>query len=395
MGLLLLQRVAPAPFAPLQRQLRLGDHTAALPPDGASAPEAAVELMLQAAEQHGIAHIGRPQAEVAASQELMTAFYSGTRHPLTQRQHEAAGAQHRHAESEAARQLLKHEEFLHNAVLKPLLVCIPPMRCETDSNAGTEASARTMEELRWSHFMVRSRALNLHPWCPQQPQMAVVPFLDMLNHTARNPNVTYQYRPGEGVIVVASRPIKGAEELALNYGDYRQRGCLFSSAAEQATTSESIASTMRRIELRQAREWDTAAHADSGDEEDNIEEAPFGHGLQQQKQENEQQHSYKEHQAPSEGGRGEGNENEARTEAVWTWRFGFPRSDDEKAYVASRLWSKGLKRRIAQLTDVRRRGRPGEFVIGVPEGLRHLREQRERLERERFAGATVFPPQNV
>ncbi|RHW67570.1 SET domain containing protein [Trypanosoma brucei equiperdum] len=140
---------------------------------------------------------------------------------------------------------------------------------------------------------------------------------------------------------------------------------------------------MRLIESRQMHEWDNAA--DSSLDVDHPEDAPFGQGPERQQQRDGKSNL---------GDQSDYGE-EARMEATWLWRFGFPRTEDEKAYVASHLWSKGLRRRVAQLTDVRRRGRPGEFVIGVPEGLQHLREQRERLERERFGGVKVFPPQNA
>jgi hypothetical protein len=79
-------------------------------------------------------------------------------------------------------------------------------------------------------------------------------------------------------------------------------------------------------------------------------------------------------------------------DGAWQWLFGFTPSPEEKEYLASGEWSRHIRDRIAKLTDVRRRGRPGEFVVGVPEGLRYLHQARERLERERFGGQRVFPP---
>ncbi|EKF30624.1 hypothetical protein MOQ_005563 [Trypanosoma cruzi marinkellei] len=379
-----------ASFEPLQRRLRMGEQMIALHPGEEDTKKASTELILQAAEQYGIECVGKPQTEVTPSQALMTSFYRGTRHPLTRRQHEAYTAQHRHILSAETRQLLQLEESLHRIVIKPLLPCLLSESNECRNNdtgdgallsedCDSEAKMAIIEQLRWSHFMVRSRAVNLQPQRHYQPHIALVPFLDMLNHSVRDANVAYQYRPGVGVVVVASRPIKATEELTINYGDYRQRGCLFSYAQEHKAGGEEIGAAMRRIESRQMREWDDSPNDDNADD---LVEAPFGHGMQQQQQ--KQQHASDV----------DSNE-EARTEATWLWRFGFSRTDDEKAYIASRLWSKGLRQRIAQLTDVRRKGRPGEFVIGVPEGLQQLREQRERLERERFGGAAVFPPQNV
>ncbi|PWV03080.1 hypothetical protein C4B63_1g30 [Trypanosoma cruzi] len=390
MGVLLQQshqhHAGTASFEPLQRRLRMGEQTIALHPGEDDTKKASTELILQAAEQYGIGCVGKPQMEVIPSQTLMTSFYRGTRHPLTRRQHEAYAAQRRHVLSAETQQLLQLEESLHRIVIEPLLPCLLSESSEcrnNDTGDGTllpeecdsEKKMAMIEQLCWSHFMVRSRAVNLQLQRHYQPQIALVPFLDMLNHSVRDANVAYQYRSGVGVVVVASRPIKATEELTINYGDYRQRGCLFSYAQEHKTGGEEISAAMRRIESRQMREWDDSPNDDNADD---LVEAPFGHGMQQQ------QHASDV----------DSNE-EARTEATWLWRFGFSRTDDEKAYIASRLWSKGLRRRIAQLTDVRRKGRPGEFVIGVPEGLQQLREQRERLERERFGGAAVFPPQNV
>ncbi|ORC84334.1 uncharacterized protein TM35_000461530 [Trypanosoma theileri] len=394
-GMLLLQeQVGTVPFEPLQRRLRIGEHTAALPETGANDPTVSTELMLQAAEQYGIENVGKPQTEVVASQALMTAFHRGVRHPLTQRQHEAANAPRRHVVSLAAQQLLHFEESLQSNVLLSLRTCVSPGCCKDEES---EVAVRIMEQLRWSHFMVRSRAVNLQPQRRQRPQVALVPFLDMLNHSARDANVSYQYQPGTGVVIVASRSIKGSEELTLNYGDYKQRGCIFSHTAASGVGvgEEDGETTMRRIESRQMREWDntTDEDTDSDNNLDRVEEAPFGHGLQKFSHTFSEGHLTEKKVKKSE--KEMEMEEEAQLEAAWVWRFGFPRSKDEKSYIASRLWSKGLRRRIAQLTDVRRKGRPGEFVIGVPEGLQHLREQRERLERERFAGSTVFPPQNV
>ncbi|RNF10881.1 hypothetical protein TraAM80_01265 [Trypanosoma rangeli] len=397
MGVLLQQiqhhRAGSASFEPLQRRLRIGYQTVALRHGDEDAAELSTELMLQAAEHYGIEHVGKPQTEVLASQALMTSFYRGTRHPLTQRQHDAYAARQRHVVPAETQQLLQLEESLHSNVLKPLLACLSSQgsECRTGEfgsgalleDHDAEATMAKMEQLRLSHFMVRSRAVNLHPQRYDQPQIALVPFLDMLNHSVRDANVTYQHSPGVGVVAVASRPIRASEELTLNYGDYRQRGCLFSRSQQRSVDREETRATMRRIESRQLREWDDASGDDA--DEDLVVDAPFGHAMQQQKQ--QQQCCY--HTSCEE------SSEEARTEATWLWRFGFPRGDDEKAYVASRLWSKSLRRRIAQLTDVRRKGRPGEFVIGVPEGLQRLREQREKLERERFGGSTVFPPQNA
>ncbi|EAN80300.1 SET domain containing protein, putative [Trypanosoma equiperdum] len=402
MGLLLqLQEKRASAFTPLQRRLRAGTRTALIssPLEHADTDVATVELMLQAAESCGIDAVSKPQVEVVATEPLIAAFCRGKRHPLTQRQHEANLAKSRGSLSAAQQQLVQLETSVYSDILTPLQRCmfadnlLPTPPTSTTNQPGDDDAGgdpKTIEQLRWSHFMMRSRAVNLHfiPHRQQQraqpPKVAVVPFLDMLNHSVRSHNVTYRYRSGIGVVVVASRLIKKGEELTLNYGDFRQRGCLFHepSCCAGADVIDGSAA-MRLIESRQMHEWDNAA--DSSLDVDHPEDAPFGQGPERQQQRDGKSNL---------GDQSDYGE-EARMEATWLWRFGFPRTEDEKAYVASHLWSKGLRRRVAQLTDVRRRGRPGEFVIGVPEGLQHLREQRERLERERFGGVKVFPPQNA
>nr|CCC95883.1 unnamed protein product [Trypanosoma congolense IL3000] len=400
LGLLLLQQeMDGSRFKPLERRLRLGSLTASIPSpsNDANVQESCIELMLQAVECDGIGNVGRPQTEVVVTKELMTAFYRGERHPLTKRQHEASCAKRRWVPSEMQQQLLRLEESMYSRVLTPLLPYVAPASCifpgsspgNVDDDDNNNGDTNLFDQLRWSHFMMRSRALNLSYSQERQlrhwghkPRVAVVPFLDMMNHSARQHNVTYQYRPGTGVVVVASKSIKPEEELTLDYGDFKQRGCLFHDAASNGNSDVvDGCAAMRLIESRQMHEWDNPTLCES-DGLDHVEDAPFGQGPERLSQKGSGEDS-------------DGYKKEAHMEAAWLWRFGFTRSDDERAFVASKMWSKGLRQRIAQLTDVRRRGRPGEFVIGVPEGLQHLREQRERIERERFGGTKVFPPQNT
>jgi hypothetical protein len=57
------------------------------------------------------------------------------------------------------------------------------------------------------------------------------------------------------------------------------------------------------------------------------------------------------------------------------------------------LWHAHLRRRVQRMHDATRRGRPGEYVVGVPLGLEHLRAARQNLEANKYRGRKVFPPQ--
>ncbi|XQJ25162.1 SET domain containing protein, putative [Leishmania guyanensis] len=388
---------------PLPRRLRLGRHTKAVAP-GEDVAAASTELMVQAVERGELelADLRRPEVETALTPTVLTNYFKGRMSALTQRQHESQRARGGVAEAEEGalhlfmtweRQLQTH--FV-NALLPVLL--LPSSVLAASNLVALQDSAAWLDEeraLRWAHFMTRSRVVNLNWRHPGPPQLSIIPFVDMLNHTCRaNANVVYQREDDGSVSVTASRTIEAGEELVLRYNHIGQRGCLFGdhprpseSTAEDKSAQFSgkaaaVADEVHRIEKRQY--WELYAC-------DEDEEAALETG-----------HTSSTNTTPSARGGGCNTASptavghwEMEQEVQWLWRFGFLRSNEEKNREAALLWSRGLRNRIAHLTDVRRKGRPGEFVVGVPEGLQQLREQRAQLERDRYNNNRVFPPQQL
>ncbi|CCW64612.1 unnamed protein product [Phytomonas sp. EM1] len=357
------------------------------------AKEEVAKLMDAAVEADGLEALRTPRIEVAVTEKILSDFYNGRCTALTRRQHEMAVAHAlRHASSASLRHLIHMESRLHRDLVLPLLKSIDAPGLTDEDTASPEDVAC----MHWAHFMMRSRIVNIC-WRHGPQQMALVPFLDCLNHSHSGANVVYFQNPCDGaVIVTASRPIAEGEELVMQYSNYGQRGCLFgdtSPACDTAAAPEALGygksnrvspktkavmQHVRAIEAKQRREMqvdeDTNTtlrenHLFDPDQSRRIVES----GLPQEKL----------------------AQHEAVIEATWLWRYGFIRSDAEKSYEASQRWSNGLRNRIANLTDVRRKGRPGEFVIGVPEGLEYLRSQREALEREWYHNTRIFPPQQA
>lgn len=369
MGLLLHQRLGGvSKAAPLQRQLRIGHHTTPLAAGDARA-EKSTDLMITVAEEDGLEAVRTPALEVVLGPEMKTNFFKGRRTPLTQRQQESASARTRHGESASVTKLQEMNKKLHNGVVLPLLQLLCAAN-NYDAEEETEVQLRWQERLEWAHFMLRSRSVNLDP--RTGPTIALIPFVDMLNHAHEGPNVVYTYSERDGsVAVTAAKRIEAGEELTLHYGNKYQRSCLFGDADTRArkapaTHREAAQQAMESLEARQRREVDE-------DSQEHTEIQVLANTT-----------------APTEQQRAK---EEAELETLWLWRYGFLRSRDEVQREASQVWRGSLRHRIAHLTDVRRKGRPGEFVIGVPEGLQHLREQREQLERERYNNTKVFPPQ--
>ncbi|KAG5485572.1 hypothetical protein LSCM1_07661 [Leishmania martiniquensis] len=387
----------------LPRRLRLGRHTKDVVP-GEDVAAASTDLMVQAVTQGELelADLRRPEMETALTPTVLTNYFKGRTSPLTQRQCESLRARSGAAEAEEGalhlfatweRQL---QEYFVDAVL-PVILLPPSASGASNLEAVRDSAAWLSEEntLRWAHFMTRSRAVNLNWRRPGPPQLSVIPFVDMLNHThCANANVVYQREDGGDVSITASRTIEAGEELVLRYNHMGQRGCLFGDQprpSERANEQErgrlsgkaaDVAAEVRRIERRQY--WELYPC-------DEDEEAAL-------------QTSHTPSTSLTAGTSGGGGatasptavgHQEMEREVQWLWRFGFLRSNEEKNCEAALLWSRGLRKRIAHLTDVRRKGRPGEFVVGVPEGLQHLREQRAQLERDRYNNNKVFPPQQL
>lgn len=449
---------------PLQRRVRVGPRTVPLLP-GQDPSELAMQLVLAAVEGDENSCAGgdstvlstsassassgldlfseqrRPHTEVVLTPTMLTNYYEGKQFALTPRQYEAATAHVlRQGSQSAVQQLIQLENTTETHVLRPLLQAIVA-GCGGEADADVphhrhSSNTSTEEllcELRWAHFMTRSRALNVL-WrqgpsssspsgSPAPTQMALIPFLDLLNHTfsvseggkgGGGGNVLYHLQPSSSsistttsaphddddgaVVVTARRRIEIGEELALHYGHHGQRGSLFAFDAEgtpkggggaggiAAAKKARVDQEVRALEAAQRREitFDEDEDTSSGQRAPSLMRAVMGSG----------EDSTVFYRAPQ-GGANQTRlaELEAKAEATWLWRYGFCRSPEERAYEASMRWSRGLRQRMAHLTDARRKGRPGEFVVGVPEGLEQLREQRERLERERYGNKTIFPPQ--
>jgi hypothetical protein len=281
-----------------------------------------------------------------------------------------------------------------------------------------------MEHLVWSHFMLRSRAkyVRTHPQLSPRRSCALVPLADMINHDGVHPNVRFVEvsRRGEGdmepgtLLVVAMRAIDANEELTSDYHDdiYYPEDTSVSNSESPSVHNRHHA-TMRRIE--QEQRYELVRPSANGGRATSLQESLVVRPSKRFSSKTPLSHSRvadaMAKEATSYGTRGfESPEDKKRllnrrhvmsrketalADAEWAYRFGFVKDGVEKEAEASCLWDQGLKDRVARLTDIRRKGRPGEFVVGVPEGLHHLHAERERLQRERFAGKAIFPPQRA
>lgn len=269
-------------------------------------------------------------------------------------------------------------------LLTPLLrrvVGAPQQPC--DIQCCDEALA---DALLWAHFMLRSRCVNLAV-ASQGAVPAVVPFLDLLNHSSINANVGYVTQAGGAessgnLTVVTTRKVSADEQLTMNYGDFRQRLVLFGDAPhdDAAAADESLEQLPQRLRNRAQVERDVQRIHDE------MRFVQLDRGIDPVR-------------AAAAEGRSlqgaAGKASHALDVAEWVFAFGFAKSQEEMSFEASCLWDVTLAERIARLTDVRRRGRPGEFVVGVPEGLKALQLERQALQLRRYGGQhAVFPPVN-
>jgi hypothetical protein len=261
---------------------------------------------------------------------------------------------------------------------------------DDDDAAAALARRATLAEAHaafsWAHFIVRSRALapddssaaaaddgtrrgageaRLASAAPQ-----LIPLVDMLNHDMRAANVAVAWNRGASVLgawvgaaaepaevlVSAAADIAPGAEVLLNYAHFAQRGqFMFAPDRGGGGGSDHDGFTPDGEEaLPRGREVSPIAAQ--------LLRAQRAAGV------TEDEHS-------------------------WRWQFGFGLPREELQYVREAAWSAALAGRVRRMMDVRRRGRPGEFVVGVPEGLAELRRQRERVERDLYAGRTIFPPQ--
>lgn len=378
-----------AEFAPLPRRLRLGTETRTVG-RGEDLSAASTELMVQAVESGAVAlaDLRHPSVETALTESVLTNYFAGRTTALTSRQHATQRARSGAAEAEqsAVQLFVEWEQQLESQFVQALLPVLltPPSLSSEDVRKLADTPAWQAEEavLRWAHFTLRSRCVNLNWRRPASPLLSLVPLVDMLNHGATKANVVYYREDGGDVTLTAAQAIEAGEELVLRYNHAGQRGCLFGDFAQPTAvggegesvrplrggrTSAAVARAVGAIERQQYADVYTR------DDDEEMSESVVAPGREK-------------HGAAL-------AHREMTHEVKWLWRYGFLRSTHEKNREAGQRWNQGLRRRIAHLTDVRRKGRPGEFVIGVPEGLQHLREQRAELERERYANHRVFPPQ--
>lgn len=407
MGVLLRRHfLHEAHFEPLTRRLRLGQQTREMHP-GDDLTAASTELMVQSVESGEVelTALQHPTVETALTTSLLTNYYKGCTTALTTRQHEAQRARSGAAEreSDAVHLFLTWEQHLQTQLVSALLpVLLTSSASEPLPFSVLDSPAWQVEEatLRWAHFMVRSRAVNLNWRLSGPPLLSVIPLVDMLNHSPTRDNVVYHCEENGDVALTASQTIQAGEELVLRYNNVGQRGCLFGDRPRPTSATTAAEAAASKDEKRGAAAGAVRAKAMAAAREvDKIEKRQY-HELYAQDEDEDEASALNAGivmatTTPSDArSRNAALANqEMQQEVQWLWRYGFLRSEDEKNREAAQLWSRGLRRRIAHLTDVRRRGRPGEFVIGVPEGLQYLREQRAQLERERYGNHRVFPPQ--
>ncbi|CUG87851.1 Hypothetical protein, putative [Bodo saltans] len=296
-----------------------------------------------------------------------------------------------------------------------------PFSVDDDDERCESAKGRWAAHVAWAHFMVRSRAkwVKLHPQLTSQRSCVCAPIADLINHDGVHPNVTFVERPSTNkngteygtLLMVASRPIEAHEELTSDYHDDVYYPETPTPVAGGKRTADRHAELMREIEQEQryemvpsgkesARHQTTASSSSSSSRRGPsipkshskiaaaMKDEAASYGDRSFSSPHEKKRFLNRRHAMS---RKEG----AVADAEWAFRFGFVKSAAEKEADASCMWDNGLKERVARLTDIRRKGEPGEFVVGVPEGLHHLHAERERLQREKFQGKTIFPPQRA
>lgn len=381
-----------------------GDTEGVSPPTHRSAADRRQRLLADAL-QHGIYTTleangeqgAVPSSPRAASPAMKQAFFYRHRYPLNsqQRQHALQGPAAILADY-SSQCLVELEGELERA-LHSLTSLLPtlPSALQRPREGEEEGQLRL---LSWAHFMLRSRGVNLptlgepSPGREQQRQLAVIPVVDLFNHSASDFNVTYSSAQEDnraaGVVVTALKEVREGEELTLHYGNSCQRGTGPAAAPPVATRrmlEGEIAPEV--IRSRESREEFLGVAPLPG-----RQQAPASTQVLKQLSKALRGSCTSVSHAEREAGR---VLLEAQEASHWLWRYGFQRSREELLTEASLQWSSSLQQRIAHLTDVRRRGRPGEFVVGVPEGLAYLRDQRLRLERERYGSRTVFPPQRA
>lgn len=447
---------APAPLN--QRRLR-GDDQTAIPlqlPAGATTADADAaekravrDLVLQqaakAVEMGSVATLGEagppmPTVEVVPNSSLMVAFFEGS-------VFDPSGHQTKRVADVELPAFYRHsfemQHHLESMVLKPMAAAMakgatkapmdspphaegtahgtedaevddddittanhPPSVVDTDAGDG---AAAWLEDLRWAHFMMRSRAIVLpSPSTSTETgeKLGLVPVADMLNHDGIYPNVVVRSgscpggRPGDGLVLVATRHIAAGEELTMDYHSSRQLQRQRHEVGADPEKHRVISDSLRRIEQEQRYEMvkvDITAPAPKQ-----------AHALHRPRVKSSvtDEVRHVESELPARAFESEvayrrvlnrkhavDRKVAAVCDAEWAFRFAFVKTPLEREFEVSAAWAESLRDRVAKLTDIRRKGRPGEFVIGVPEGLANLKAERARLQQVSYHQQKVFPPQ--
>eukprot|EP00796_Vickermania_ingenoplastis_P012047 gene12047-8299_t len=352
-------------------------------------PMTLLENALEMGVHNAVTSGNTQKMKMRPSISLQKNFFEGQGSCLTPRQHAHEAQQ---PASWQYKQSLQHLVRLDEAVEELLFQLIGALRSDAASD-----DTLMLNDMAWAHFMLRSRAVNIFSHDAASYQISVLPFVDMLNHSFDAYNVTYRRSQADGsVAVTAARHISAGEELTLHYGNRQQRsittlGELREDGLQRISPSAALINDMVEDNRTQA-EFDTATPAPNGPTRSSL---LFRQVTAADEAELANFRSARELNAAAARDCARKSMLEAKAEAEWLWRFGFLKSEEEVLNDASLKWCSGLKSRIARLTDARRRGRPGEFVVGVPEGLQYLREQRQKLERDRYRNTCIFPPQKA
>ncbi|CAD2220473.1 SET domain containing protein, putative [Angomonas deanei] len=431
----------------LQRQLRLGQYTQPVEPtkvppaheeeksdDALTVQSSGTEsvqkkiqkqkqaLLLKVLQEEGIERLREEgtqiTTEVVLTDEMKANYLKQSitdstnpsgKFSLTVRQRETQHAQfNRLGDSES----VKHCTQLQNEVERLFIEPVAKLLSSVSKGDPQEEEERVKAELRWSHSMLRSRALNLFSNTKAdrstnkddntnntvQVRLSLIPLLDRLNHSANGANVLYTWTPSPQpmIKITAKQNIAVGEELVLHYADKYERGVLtgtlFTNPSHHLNNKQkNMRENITKMEKKQRLEFtqDDDENSNSGNKSTTFRTVESIGITTNDK---------------------DGLE-EVRREVRWLFLYGFMRSEQEKLNEIYKIWQSSLVSRAAQLTDIRlgahvhgthnnnnnkdndQNKRKVEYVVGVPEGLAFLKQQREALEREKYNNQRVFPPQ--
>jgi hypothetical protein len=397
----------------------------------------------------------RPSVEVALTPSMKACFQRGDSIALSSG-HQMMHRSDRAEDESAFRHLAELETALVTNVLEPLVPCVlaalrddgslpaSSLHRRQGGQEGTEIDddvrlsdvgaggvacgpREVLEALRWAHFCVRSRSVNLNHHVRSvsdgTPLPAIVPLVDMLNHCALNSNVVFQtivgntspsFQDSSRVAIVASRAIPAGGELLMNYNDYWRRLVLYDTAlaeASQPSQQQRIHAEMKAMhtEIRYERtSTHSSAAAPDGVSGDTFRRAALT--TRETKRIDEKAkalvpsgpaHRRLVSAEVADAPRARdpqsriGKRREGVSAAEWAWMFGFVKPAEEAAKEAGDRWHRRLFNAAAKLTAPLSKAEKGQFVIGVPAGLDRLKSQRDELVRGKYKGQQVFPPQRT